>query len=97
MKTIEQWETEYQPVNNTGDEYASWNGQMFETYGDDNEAVLSVATREPRRVWTLVDTDDGLVMTNGYLFVNRVGYFVTEREWELGATIEIPVTDGDVF
>lgn len=97
MKTIEQWETEYQPVNNTGDEYASWNGQMFETYGDDNEAVLSVSTREPRRVWTLVDTDDGLVMTNGYLLVNRVGYFVTEKEWDLGATIEIPVTDGDVF
>ena len=97
MKTIDEWESEYQPVDNTGDEYASWNGQMFETYGDDHNTVLAVATREPRRVWTLVDTDNGQVIMNGYHQVNRIGYIVTEREWELGATINIEVTDGDVF
>ena len=95
--TVDQWESEYQPVDNTGDEFASWNGQMFETFGDEHEMVLSVATREPRRVWTLVDTADGQFIVNGYHQVNRIGYFVTENAWDSGAVINVQVTDEHVF
>jgi hypothetical protein len=94
---IDTWENEYRPVDNTRDEYASWDGQLFETYGKDEETVITVARQTPRRVWTLVDTDDGLVVTNGFHYVNRVGYFITEKEWENGATIDIAVSDSDAF
>lgn len=94
---VTEWEDTYKPTANTGDEYASWNGQLFDTYGKDEQAVIAVATQEPRRVWTLVDTDNGLTIMNGYHYVNRVGYFITEEPWHVGATIDVTVTDGDVF
>lgn len=94
---VDQWEDTYQPIQNTIDEYASWNGQMFDTYGNDENIVIGVATLEPRRVWTLVDTDNGYSIINGMHWVNRVGYFITEKQWDTGATIEVPVTNGDVF
>ena len=94
---VDTWEETYRPINNSGDEYASWNGQLFETYGNDEEAVVTVARQEPRRVWTLVDTGNTLSIVNGFHYVNRVGYFITEEPWEAGATIDVAVSDSDCF
>lgn len=93
--TFDQWEEQYKPTTNTLDSEASFNdgtgGLMFETFGKEHEAVISVATREPRRVWTLVDCDEGQVIINGYHQVNRVGYFVTENAWPSGTDIDVRV------
>jgi hypothetical protein len=94
---VDKWEDKYRPISNTGGTYESWDGNLFETYGDDEETVITVARQTPRRVWTLVETHHGLVVTNGFHYVNRVGYFITEEEWENGATIDVPVTDDNIF
>lgn len=93
--TFDQWEEQYKPTINTLDSEASFNdgtgGLMFETFGKEHEAVISVATQEPRRVWTLVDGDGEQVIINGYHQVNRVGYFVTENAWPSGTDIDVRV------
>ena len=84
---VEQWEATYRPITNTTRE--EWDGLLFETYGDDLALVLSVARKEPRRVWTWVDGDGGSYIINGYHLVNRTGYFNTEVEWSQGNDIQV--------
>ncbi len=86
---VEQWEATYRPVINIPDESESWGGIMFETYGDDYTTVLAVAEKEPRRVWTWVDGDGGTYIVNGFRVANRIGYFITEKEWNEGDRIEV--------
>ncbi len=43
------------------------------------DEIESIRTKEPKRIWTIVDTDDSTLMViNGYHMVNRVGYLVTK-------------------
>lgn len=103
--TVDQWESEFSPIQNVCNDFASWDGRMFETYGEDLNWVSTWARKYPQRVWTLVDDGEELSIINGFHYVNRVGYFVTDRGWETGATINVQVivwahyypTDGDVF
>jgi hypothetical protein len=88
---VEQWEETYRPITNTTRE--EWDGLLFETYGDDLALVLSVARKEPRRVWTWVDGDGGSYIINGYHLVNRIGYFITEVEWSQGNDIQVQQHD----
>jgi hypothetical protein len=48
-------------------------------------------------VWTWVDGSDGTYIVNGYSFVNRIGYFVSEVPYDDGDDWEIKVEDyGDI-
>ena len=50
-------------------------GCLFETHG---EEFAYVKRLDPRRVWTLVDGDEGdMYLISGLHFVNRVGYLVS--------------------
>lgn len=95
--TMEEWETQYKPITNHivpnasffNDETGS-NGIMFETYGEEYDYVASIGHKEPNRIWTLIDTEDGeLIIINHWGFVNRVGYFITEKPYEHPLTIEV--------
>ncbi len=65
-------------MRNQFDDNASWNGYMFETYGDEVEFV---AKQADNLVWTWVDGDDGTFLQAGPHFVNRIGYFVCRKPW----------------
>ena len=52
---------------------------MFETYGHDHTYVLSVNAKDPSRIWTWVDCEGGMVVVSGYHYVNRMGYFISEK------------------
>ena len=59
----------------------------FETYVEELDFVLKIAYTEPKRIWTLVEGDDGnLYIASGYHLVNRLNYFIThnpcEQEYE---------------
>lgn len=84
--TIETWNTRYRPEYNfLAEEEASFDGTMFETYGDEVAYVQNVS---PTRVWTYIDTDNGgLAIVNGYHLVNRIGHFVTDRPWDTDVTV----------
>lgn len=80
------WEATFSPITNHFDENAAYDGCLFETYGQE---VAFVAEQAPGTVWTLLDTDEGLVLNSGFHLVNRIGYIVTERP----ALCDITVTD----
>jgi len=74
----------YRPVINHIDNNASYDGFMFETYGAELAHVIEVHAKAPNTVWTLLDGDDGLDITSGLSYVNRMGFFICE----------VPVEDG---
>lgn len=74
---VEVWENWYKPVTNkfiSDDET-----KLFETYGEEYDFV---SNSPEKKVWTWVDGSDGTYIVSGLHFVNRIGYFVTEEEWQ---------------
>lgn len=98
--TVEQWEAFFRPVPNTISDEPSWQdldgvGIMFSTSGEEHEFVCD--HNLTRQVWTWVDGTDGTYIVNGYSFVNRIGYFVTEIPYDSDDDWEIKVDDfGDI-
>lgn len=79
---FDQWVEQYRPITNpTGDSgfFVDDKCLMFETYGDDLAVVEKARRENPDKVWTVVEGDDNeLYLGNGYHYVNRIGYFITE-------------------
>lgn len=93
--TEEQFDKQYELIPNTLDDNASFNGCMYETYGDELLIVQQMA--KENRVITIIETDDdpdfdydkaiecgdelplGLAYVSGYHFVNRIGYLITKE------------------
>ena len=74
-----EWDKRYVPLDNQIDTNASFNGAMFETFGDELDFVMK---QNPNHVWTYQDDDNGSpCITSGFHVVNRIGYFVTQRPW----------------
>lgn len=73
-------------ITNHFDNNASWDGCMFETFGDELEFVRMQPTD---RIWTIVDADDGIAICSGYHLVNRIGYLIA-------SVAKQPDTDYDI-
>ena len=88
--TFEEADEQFKFMVNNYDENASFDGLMFETYGDEVEYVKS---KPHNRIWTYGDGDDGgLYIWSGWSFVNRIGYFITEVPCPPDTTIQIKVS-----
>jgi hypothetical protein len=92
--SIEEWEHHFKPLVNHLDKNASFDdgsgGIMFETYTEEYDYVASIGQKEPNRIWTLVDAEDGsTLIINRWAFVNRIGYFITEKPYD--DTLDIQV------
>lgn len=62
-------------------------GCLFETYGDEFEYVEHC---DPRRIWTLVDDDDGSQsLLSGFHIVNCIGYLVADEFVPAGVSIRV--------
>lgn len=87
--TFEEWVERYKPITNHIDTNASFGGLMFETYGDEVEFVKQAGNGH---IWMYGDGDDGgSYIWNGWGFVNRIGYFVTEIPFNPDDVIQIQV------
>lgn len=64
------------------EDICSFGGTMYETYGEEEAYVREMAKKEPKRVWTVLDCDGELIIAAGFHFVNRMGYIITEKEWD---------------
>jgi hypothetical protein len=60
--------------------------QMFETYGEEVDYVKSIPQN---RIWTYTDVGSGTGIYNGWHFVNRLGYFITELPAEEDTDYEV--------
>ena len=88
--TEEEWFDTYKPIKNHIEVTSSFDGHMFETYGDEVEFVK---TQSPDKIWMLGDGDDGgSYIWNGWHFVNRIGYFITEVPCPPDTTIQVLVS-----
>jgi hypothetical protein len=74
----------FKPIQNPLDKNASFSGTMLETFGDEIQYVLSVVNKDPKRVWTIIENDGDMFCSSGYHLMNRIGYIITENEWETG-------------
>jgi hypothetical protein len=86
----DEWVDTYKPIPNNIDTNASFDGMMFETYGDE---VAFVKKADPAHIWTYGDGDDGgSYVWSGWSFVNRIGYFITEVPCPADTTIQIKIS-----
>ena len=96
--TFDEWLETYKPIANHLDENASFqdelgNGIMFETYGVEVDFVKSYP---PANIWMYGSGDDGgTYIWNGWGFVNRLGYFLTEVPCPEGVDIQVLVNEAD--
>ena len=78
---FDEWFDFFQPIKNQYDNGASYDGALFETYGNELEFVKHAAKTKPETVWTIVESSesDSLYLLNGFRIVNRLGYFITNK------------------
>jgi hypothetical protein len=97
--TFDEWVDQYRPVVNQFDPNASFqdesgNGIMFETYGDEIDFVKK---QDHSTIWMYGSGDDGgLYIWNGWGFVNRLGYFITEVPCPDNLTVQVQVGEPDL-
>jgi len=66
----------------TIEDLAPFEGCMYETYGEEFERVKEVLAKSPKKIWTLIDNNNGWFgIVAGFYIVNRVGYLISENEW----------------
>ena len=90
--TEDEWLETYKPIQNHLDNGNSWNGTLFETYGEEIEFINSTPEN---LVWTLVDVDGKNIIVNGQSWVNRLGYFVCEVPWNDDEFHEIVIDEDE--
>jgi hypothetical protein len=72
------WE-QYKPNQNTIGTHGSFEGCMFETYGEELEQVKKVLAAEPDHIFTIIEVDGEMYISKGFHYVNRFGYLITEN------------------
>lgn len=82
----------FRPVPNPLSDTAGFDfgegGCLFEASGAE---LAFIRAQPPARVWTIVEGDDGLEITDGMHVVNRLGYLVTVRCCPSNMTISVPL------
>jgi hypothetical protein len=80
----------FKPVPNHLDSNASFDGCMFETFGDE---LAHVRAQNQNLVWTLLDCDGQLRIESGFHFVNRIGYLIASVAIEPGHSYSVACED----
>jgi len=83
MMGYAQWVKKYRPIKCS--ENAPVDGYMFETFDEELKAVQRAYKKDPRCVWTLLAPPGFVrhwVISSGYHYVDRLGYFITEVPFE---------------
>jgi hypothetical protein len=90
--TEDEFDARYALVPNHINPSATWAfgdgvGCLFETYGEEFEFVRRY---DPKKVWTLVDGDDGdMYVISGLHYDNRVGYLLSREPVPDDTTVEV--------
>ena len=80
----------FKPVPNHIDSNASFDGCMFETFG---EELAHVRAQDSNLVWTALDCDGQLRIESGFHFVNRLGYLIASVATEPNFTYSVVCED----
>jgi len=69
----------YSTVENHLNSEAAFEGALFETFGAEEQHILSVP---PACVWTVIEVDGKVWIVAGRHFVNHIGYLLTTIGWQ---------------
>jgi len=86
--SFDEWKKLFKPIQNYWVKDASFDGCMFETYGVEREFVVE---QKSINTWTLIEDDEEMFIVEGYVVVNRLGYFITEKSWQGDVEYEIKI------
>ena len=92
--TEDEFDDQYALVSNHINPSATWAfgdtaGCLFETYGEEFEFVRRY---DSRKVWTIVDGDDGdMYVVSGLHYVNRVGYLLSQDPVPENTTVQVHI------
>jgi len=79
--TEDNFDEVFKPQQNHLDDNASFNGWMYETFGEEVDYVFNLA-KTTKKVWTIIEGDnDTMFYVTGFHRVNRIGYIVCEVEY----------------
>lgn len=75
--TIDDWEEKYKPLPNPRkDEQDGFDHILFDTHLESDLDVLK--GYDPKRIWTLLESDEGMVIVHGFRWVNRMAYLISQ-------------------
>ena len=82
--TIDDWEKKY--TSDESIESEAFSGEegyegMLETYGSDLETVNKITSETLKRVWTMMDGEEGMMLVAGKHLVNRIYYVISNEEY----------------
>lgn len=99
MLTEEEFYNKFKLITNHFDNNASFNGDMFETYGDEFDFVYDMA--KENRVITIIESDGDdydeendelrpiISYATGLHLVNRLGFLVLDKAYEYDFEVKI--------
>ena len=94
--TYEEWVDKFKPKFNHLVRDASFEGMMFETYGNELDFILECVRKGFKLfVWTYIDGDNGTYIVEGYRLVNRIGYFLCHVPFEENTAYEVQVSEDE--
>lgn len=87
--TEDEFYEKFNPVKNHLNDNASFDGCMFETFGEEIKYVFELSKKE-KRVWTIIEGENNsLYYITGFHYVNRLGFLVTEEPYEEEIEVEL--------
>ena len=89
--TFEEWETKYTARRNpkADDEREGLDAIMFDYIDDDYQTVRGSDTKT---IWTIRESEFGLILTAGFGWVDRFGYILSEEQFseeDMGKTYKM--------
>ena len=76
--TEDQFFAQFKPIRNHLNSNASYEGCMFETFDAELAEIKQTLAIKPLNIWTIVNVDGEMIISQGYHYVDRVGYLITE-------------------
>ena len=72
----------YEFLKNPFDDNASYDGFMFESFGEERDFIKKIWDESPNRVWTISQSsnekgEDLILYSNGLWLSDRIGYLIS--------------------
>lgn len=88
---------QFNPIKNHLNPHASYEGCMFETFDAELAEVKKTLATKPLNVWTIISADGDLIIIQGYHYVDRIGYLITELPAQEDTQYNIAPEEFDVI
>lgn len=83
---FEDWFDEYEPImKDNGETLKDFHPNIV----NEEERLQSQEAIEKNKIWTLIDSENGLVIINGLHWVNRLDVYITKQSYNEDEVIEV--------